>query len=100
MKRLYSDVCSLQGTLQQRPEVVDALRVHLTAHVLAGMGYYFMRELFLQAVISDEIISVDAGSTSYLLQYFVLQCLALYIGNDPSAYLPQIAVKHSENYRL
>src|SRR5579862_2821076 len=100
MKRLDSNVGSFQRTLEKRPEVVDALRMNLAAHVLTRVCYDFMGELILQTVVADEIIRIDSRSESYLFQYLVLQCLAPYIGNDLGAHLPQIAVKHSEHNRF
>ena len=91
-----------QGALEQRPEVLKARSCVLgRVHTSRVMRHYFVRELILQAVVSDEIIRID-GRVPRLtwLKYFILQCLALYVGNDLRPNLAQLAVKHSQNYSL
>src|SRR5208283_518285 len=70
MERLNRHVSPAQGALHQRPEVVYALSVYLTANVLTRMIHYFMDELRFaccEAVVCG-VVSVQLGAGSNCIQ--------------------------------
>ncbi len=77
MKRLYSNVGSLEAALQKGPEVLHAVDVNPTAHVTLGFVHELMDETPLHSLfVSYGIIGVDLGSVLHLLENFRLQNFA------------------------
>src|SRR5450432_3149488 len=101
MKRFYSNVGSLQAALQQRPEVLHAVDVNLSAHVSLGLVNDVMYETALQSVVvSDRIIGVNRAAILHSLENLILQSLSAHVRNDGSADLSQVAVEYALHNRL
>ena len=52
MKRLNSNVGSFQATLEKRPEVLKAIGMYATVHVLNSVVYDFVLELIAESLVS------------------------------------------------
>ncbi len=85
MKRLNSDIGSTKGALQERPEVVYALRVYLTAHILARMIHNLMDEIGLAGdeAVTCSVIGMELASGSDCVQDCSLQCVAFDVRDLP-----------------
>ena len=84
MERFKSNVSSLQAALQEAPEVLYALRVNLTANIFFEMINRVVNEvLFRKVVVALHRIGVHRGLLFDVREDFILQRLALYIGNPP-----------------
>jgi hypothetical protein len=90
---LYSNVGSSQSSLEQTPEIFDALSMNLSANVLLRVIHNVMDKAVMQLVVAYGIIGVDRGAVLDVVENFVLQGLTLHVRNHLGAYLSQIAVK-------
>ena len=61
MKRLNSYVGSTKAALQQRPEVLNAIRVNATAHISLGMAHNIMDNLIADGKAVPAIIVMPFG---------------------------------------
>ena len=59
MKRLDSNVGSTKAALQQRPEVLQAVRVYATVNILFRMVHNVVNEVVAHLVVAYGIIRVD-----------------------------------------
>src|ERR1022692_869619 len=100
MERFNSNVGSTQCPLEERPEVVQSLRVHLPLDVLHCMVDDFVDKLFAEMIVPDSGISIDLTAIVNVLENFVLQSLPLDVRNDLRAHLSQFTIKHSKYYRF
>jgi len=69
MKRFHSNVSAAQGSLQETPEILDALSVNLAAHVLVNVIHGCV-DVFLrgQIVVAGIAVSVDSRAAFDLAQ--------------------------------
>ncbi len=72
MKRFDANVGSRNPALEQRPEVLKAIRVYATVHILSGMIYNLMRVISRQSVVGHERIAVERRASSNVLADFFL----------------------------
>ena len=100
MKRLNSNVGSTKAALQERPEVLKAVRVDAPINISLGMVNELMHESVMEFVIAHRIVAVDLGSVFDVVQDFVLQNLASSVRDYRCTNLTQIAVKNSLYYSL
>jgi len=56
MVRFHSDVCAVESPLEQRPEVLQSVRMHLPVNVPLGVIHHVMHEAMMQVVIPDMLI--------------------------------------------
>ena len=56
MKRLYRNVSSSEAALQQRPEILQPLRVYISLYVALKMVDYTVSKGVAQSVIPGELI--------------------------------------------
>src|SRR5438067_639246 len=87
MERLYAHVSSRYATLQQRPEVLQAVGVYAAIHVLSGMIDNLVRVVSCQSFIGKQSVSIESHTRFYVLANFRLQCALAAIRNDGSANL-------------
>src|SRR5712691_8798030 len=87
MKRLHAHVGSRDPALQQRPEVLKAVGVYATIHVLNGVIYHLMNVVSRQTFVGHEGIGIERGSSFDMFPYFILQYFPLTIRDDGSANL-------------
>src|SRR2546427_9337522 len=86
MERLDGNVCSLQSTLDQTPEVFQPVGVHLPVNVFLRVVNDFMREVLpLQSLIGHEGIGVDRAASLDVSAYIALYCVLLPIWNHHCA---------------
>ncbi len=98
MKRLYGNVGSTKAALKQRPEVLHAINVNLSANISFSLVNHVMHEAQLHpAVISDCGIRIDLAAKLDVLEYLVLQCFSRDVWDNTGANLTEIAVKDSLN---
>src|SRR5580704_10567389 len=93
MKRLNSNVGPAQGSLQERPEVFQAICVDATPDIGFGMIHHIMHKAIAESLVSNRIIGVNGRAVLYVLQNLVLQSLALNIRNYCGSDLASIAVR-------
>src|ERR1019366_945604 len=93
MKRLYSNVGTIQAALKQRPEVFHSVDVDATAHISFGFVHELMDETRVQIVVGDRCVGVNLGSVFHVVEHLALQGVALHVRYDLSANLAKIAVK-------
>src|SRR5262245_55445566 len=77
MKRFNTNVGALNATLQERPEVLNAVGVNVSTHIFFGVTHEGMLEsLIAKKAISSMFVRVDTGATLHGLandlQGFVL----------------------------
>jgi len=82
MKRLYSNVGSMQPAFEKRPEVFKAVSVYAAFYVLDRMVHNIMRIDASEFVVGDGIVGVELRSELDLIQNLVLQSLAFYVWHN------------------
>ena len=100
MKRLNSNVGSSKAALQQRPEVLKAVRVDATAYITLGMIHDAMNEVVAYFVVADSVVGINFRSVFDVLEQDILQGLAGHVRYNFCSDLPQVPVKDSLNNRL
>ena len=101
MERLDSNVGALQGPLQERPEVFDALGVNLAAHILFNVIYGFVDIVRgLESEVRGRCVGIDLRAAFDVIQDFILQSLAAHVGNNLRPDLAALAVQHPEHRNL
>src|SRR5882762_601656 len=100
MKRFHSNVGAAQGSLKQRPEILHAVDVNLSANVSLSLVNHVMHEPKLHpAIVGDRAIRIDLAPKLYVLKNLVLQCLALHVRYNTGANLTEIAVQDALDNR-
>src|SRR5450755_746532 len=84
MKRFHSNVGSLQAALQQRPEILKAISVYATVHILNRMVYDLVLKLAVQTFVSAHFVGKKFGSDFDMLSNDWLQCCLQSIWNHKS----------------
>jgi hypothetical protein len=97
MKRLYSNVGSMQSALEKRPEILKAVRVYAALHVLDRMVNHVVRLEAGKFIVGDGIIGIELRSELDLIQNFDLQGLTLHVRHNLRPNAAKIAVKDSHN---
>ena len=100
MERLNSNVGSTKATLQEAPEVLQAIRVDSAVDVPFGMINNVMNKVVAHFVIADCVVCVDLCPVFDVLKQNVLESLASDVRDDLSAYLAKVAVQYPLYYRL
>src|SRR5579871_80198 len=100
MERFNTHVSTAQIALEQAPEVLQPVRVNLTAHVLRCVVHNFMHEGFPQVVVGDSRICVDPAPVFDVFQNLVLQGFALDVWDYLGANLAGVTIKHSDDGSL
>src|SRR5205085_2456359 len=90
---------SRDAALQQRPEVLQAVGMYATIHVLSRMVNNLVRVIGCQSFIREQGISVESRSSFDVLAYFSLQCALAATRNNGSANLSS-ALHDSHNCGL
>src|SRR5208283_989204 len=101
MEWFHSNVRATQRSLEQRPEILHAVDVDLSANVSLSFVNHVMHEAALQTVvISNRSVGVDRAPKLHVLENFILQGLPRHVRNNRSANLSKIPVKDSLHNRL
>src|SRR5205814_10622211 len=87
MKRLHAHIRCRNAALEERPEILKAVSVYATIHVLRGMVNNLVRVIGCQSIIGHERIGVESRASSDVLAYFILQYGLATVGNNGSANL-------------
>src|ERR1017187_813141 len=95
MKRLNSNVGSTKAALQQRPEVLQAIRVHAAIDITFRMIHNIVNEVITHLVVADCVVRIDFRTILNVLEKNVLQSFAGDIRNNLCANLPKISVQDS-----
>jgi hypothetical protein len=96
VERLDRNIGSLQRPLKQAPEVLQSVRVDLTANVPFQVVDCLVNEiLFRKVVIALSLIGVDRGLLFDVIQDLVLQCLAVYVWDNLRPYLASLTVSQT-----
>src|SRR5580704_2828777 len=100
MKRLDSNVGSAKGALQQRPEVFQSIRVNRAAHIFLHVVNPLMDVAVLERGVAHCAVRIDLAAVLDVLEDKVLQGLTADVGDDRTANLPSVTVKHSHDASL
>ena len=68
MKRLNTNVGSAKAALQERPEILKAIRVNATANVFMSVIHVFMDEVIAHLVIAYGIVRVHGTAVLDVLE--------------------------------
>ena len=99
VERLNGNISSTKATLEQAPEILDALSVYFAANVFLDVVHGRMSVILrCKAVVSGKAIRINRGTALDLIQDFIHQGLTLDIGNNLGANLARFPVQHSHNY--
>src|ERR1017187_54890 len=66
MERLYADIGPVQATLQETPEILHRVRMHVAIHVLHGMIDNGVLVVFAQSVVGLQFIAEDCCASFYV----------------------------------
>jgi hypothetical protein len=100
MKRLDSDIGSTKAALQQRPEVLKAVRVDAAIDVPFRMIHNAMDEVVAHLVVTDCVIRIDFRAILDVFEQDVLQGLSRDVRHNFGADLAQIAIQDALHNRL
>jgi len=75
MKRFYAHVGSRDAAFQQRPEILKAVCVYASIHVLNGMVNDLMCVVACQTFIGEQCIGVKSRASFNMLSDFTSRCL-------------------------
>src|ERR1700722_7093635 len=93
VKGFNGNIGSLEAAFQQAPEVLDSVRVNLSAHILLKVVHGFVNEVLLrQFVISLSLIGIDRRLLVDVFEDRILQSFATSIGDDLCAYQASLSV--------
>jgi len=95
MERFDSVIGSMQSTLQQRPEVLQAIGVDATTNIFHLVIHNVMRVGAGEFVVSDSVVGVELGTEFDVIKNLVLQGLAFHVRQNLCANLSSIAAKDS-----
>src|SRR5579864_53339 len=99
MERFHGNVGSTKAALQQRPEVLYALNVYLSIHVLLKVIYDLMRVLGFQIVVASEFVSHDRGASLNEIAHCSVHSRIPAISDDSGSDL-SAALKCSDDHSL
>lgn len=98
MIRLNSNVGTAKAALEQRPEILYAVRVYPPVDVSLCVINNVMDKVVTYLVVSHSIIGIDLGTILDVLEQDILQSLSLDVRNYCGANLSKIAVKDALHY--
>ena len=88
MKRFDRHIRARDAALEQRPEVLKAVRVYAAIYVLNGMIHNLVRVIGSESLIGKQGIGVESRASFDMLADFALQCGLFAIRYDRGANLP------------
>lgn len=97
MEGFDADVGSFQAALEQRPEILDPIRVHIATNILFGMIHELVDVIRIEASIGRQLIGEHFRSRFDVRAHFRLQCVALAIGDMLHADLASLAIKQTHD---
>jgi hypothetical protein len=101
MEGFDRNICAAQSSLEQTPEVLNALRVDLPTNIFIHMVHRLMHELHVaERLVIAEPIAIDGRSFFDVPENRLHENFAFHFGNDVSTYLPCFTVKHPEHGSL
>src|ERR1700722_2056722 len=99
MKRFHSNVSSAKAALQQRPEVLNALSMYLSIHVLLKMVHKSMVVFRFEIVVSSKLISHNRRASLNKITHGSMHGGILAISDYP-CFDFSTALKCADNYSL
>lgn len=99
MKRFDVDVRAFQAALEQAPEILQPVRVHLPIYVAFGMVDRLVREMLWQILVGHECVRIECGAGSDVPINFSVQRVLLAIRNYVGANLTA-TFQHSNDSRF
>src|SRR5947209_797759 len=92
MKRFNTHIRAMQTTLQERPEIIRALRVNQTAHVLLCVIDDLVIVVIFQSCITGKLIGVEFRTLANILFHDALKSLSIAVLYDLRHHLTRAAV--------
>jgi hypothetical protein len=100
MERFHADVSPFQAALQQRPEILDSVRVNVPVNLAFGVVDHLMDIISAQAVVGTPSIAVNVGTALDILSNESLKCGAASVLDVAQANLFSVAIQQAHHNRL
>jgi hypothetical protein len=97
MEGLDADVGSFQAALQQRPEILDPVRVDVAVNVLFRVVHELVNVVRIEAGIGRQFIGEDFRARFDICAHFLLQGLALAIRHMLDAHFAGLAIQQAHD---
>jgi hypothetical protein len=97
MERLDAHVCAFQPALQERPEVLDAVRVDVPLNVAFGVVDHLMDIIDRQAVVGTPSVAEYTRAALDIFAHNALQRRAAGIGNVAQADFLRLAIQEAHH---
>ena len=88
MKRFHTNVGSTKRTLQQGPEILQAVSVYAAIYISEGVVNYLVREFTFQTLVGSEGISEQLSTSFNVCPYSAMKSFLFAIRDDLGANLP------------
>src|SRR5262249_43640387 len=85
VERFDRDISALEGTLQERPEVLAPVSVDLAVHVPFGVVDDVVNVVGAQAVVREQFVGVDSRTTPDVFADVALQGVLAVVGHNVHA---------------
>src|SRR5579875_1345158 len=100
MEGFDADIRSLQAALQERPEILDSVRMNLLVYVCLCMVDHVMDILAIQTVVGNLRIGEDFRSSFDVLANLGMERFVLHVRDVRDANLAGIAIQNAHNDSL
>jgi hypothetical protein len=100
MEGLDADVSTFQATLQERPKILDSVRVDIAVHVALRVIDHLMDIIRVQTIVRAPSIGENVRPTLDIFANESLECRAARIGNVTQANFLGFAIQQSHDHGL
>jgi hypothetical protein len=97
VERLDADVGSFQAALQERPEILDSVRVNVAVYVLFRVIHELVNIIRIEASIGREFVSENFRARFDIRAHFLLQRMALAVSDVLHADLASLAIQQAHD---
>lgn len=97
MKRLDAHIRAFQRSLEQRPEILDSIRMYIAVYVFFRVVDHLMNVVLFKAVVSDPRIAEYIRSTPHILAHKGLQGACLCVRNVPQTNLAGMTIQQTHH---
>src|SRR6266852_1303963 len=100
MERLDADVCAFQAALEQRPEILDPVRMDVALDVLLGVIHKLMDVIFIEAGVGRQFIGEQFRAADHVRPDLFLQGFLLAVRNVFDVDLAGFTIQQADNQLL
>lgn len=97
MEGFDAHVSTFQSTFQERPEILDPVRVDISLHIALGVIDHVMDVLAIKSEIANQLVGENIGTGCYMVAHFAMQRFPLGIGNVHGADLLRVPVQQAHH---